>query len=130
MAIVWPSDLPQRPDSGTWVMTPQENRHSFKPEVGPAIVRPRATAMTFYFPNVRFSQVTDAQRHRFIDFYTFDTMGGVLPFTFMDPTDGRHWIYRFHADDNPPFNITSRSGHCGVHDITCSFVRLPQAMTL
>ena len=58
---VWPATLPQRPLSRDIKWTPQNNKVSFKPDVGPSIERRRGTAVAYdytaTFPPIDATQV-------------------------------------------------------------------------
>ncbi len=82
----WPASLPQKPLSGSWTRTPQNNRVAFEPSVGPPIVRRRGSVKV-HMSRGRFG-MTQAQIVTFETFFETDLKDGSLSFDWSDPETG------------------------------------------
>lgn len=100
----WPATLPQAPDGGGFEGGPQNNRLSFKPEIGPTIDRRRGSSKTHIY-SFKFSLLTPAQRAAFETFYSETLLDGTGTFYFDDPISGTTHTWKF-TDDNPPYNLS------------------------
>lgn len=101
----WP--FTGRAPFGGWRMTPQDNRASFQPEIGPPITRRRGTAKTKKWSATY--QLTSAEFDTFEAFFEDDLKDGSLSFTMPHPRtcdtatfkfdDGLYSVEEFGADE-------------------------------
>lgn len=83
MTASWPSDIPKQPLQGQWGYTPQSNKVSFQPEIGPSIDRRRGTSAGKNW-TATFS-MSRAQVSIFEAFFETTLASGVLPFNMNHP---------------------------------------------
>lgn len=117
---VWPATLPQKPFANKWTGSPQRNKASFQPEIGPSIDRRRGSSFTHVF-QAGFDFTSNAMVATFIAWFEDDLYDGTLPFEWDDPLDGLTYLWKFTSDD-PPYTINSHSGT--YHELTFKVVRL------
>ena len=115
----WPVTLPQEPDPGSWVRSPQDNRITFKPDVGPPIVRRRSTVRAHRY-DPAFSYLTDAGLVIFEDFFEGDLVDGSLHYLWLDPQSKIDFKWRIIA-----YNFDSIGA--ALHRLTMQIIRLPGA---
>ena len=93
----WPGSLPQLPMVEGNSVTLGDNRLSFKPDVGPPMLRARATKR---YDSVNFTfSMTRTQLNAFLAFYETDLVGGTGSFDYDDPTVGSLMTFSF---ESPP----------------------------
>lgn len=97
----WPED--EIPNNWTVDIQggPQQNKVSFKPDVGPSIDRRRASTITRTY-QVQCPGLTQTEYLAFVSFYHTTLKEGTLPFTAMDPFTGVEKTFKF-GDDNPAY---------------------------
>jgi len=115
----WPGTLPDRPLFDGWSWTPQDNKASFQPDVGPSIDRRRGTAVAFEY-DARFPPLSDAQVGYFETFFHTTLVGGTLHFLWADPVSGTSYKWKI-AD----YQINSLGA--GWHELSMKLMRLPGA---
>lgn len=93
MAESWPSTLPQVVLSDGFSQTIGDGRVRAKPDVGPALVRRRSSAMPKAMPCS--IDVDDDQWDDLMTFGETTLIGWTLPFTFPDPAGGSDLLVRF-----------------------------------
>lgn len=118
----WPDSLPQTPDADGWTGGPQNNRISFQPEIGEPITRRRGSASGHVF-QAQFSNLSDAQRAAFEEWFEDDLYDGTLSFTWDDPITGDSHTWML-MDEDPPYQFAAHGGS-GLHTLTCRLMRLP-----
>ena len=98
--IVWPQELPQRPERPPWEKQQPSARWTFQGDEGPAMTRPKGEIgqkMSMEF----------VMRHEqwlaFLKFWKLGTNGGVLPFDYLDPDTGELLEVRFDPDSKMDF---------------------------
>ena len=116
---VWPASLPQKPLTTGWAWTPQANKVSFKPSVGPSIERRRGTAVVYNY-SARFPPLTDAQLVTFEAFFDDDLKAGTLHFLWLDPVSGTN--YKWKIESYQVSNIAT-----SLHGLVLNLKRLPGA---
>ncbi len=79
---VWPSSLPQLPRQSGYTERMAENVIRQPMDVGPAKIRRRSTAAPK--PKTMVISLTAAQADTLESFYDNDTLGGALPFSWVD----------------------------------------------
>ncbi len=103
----WPAGLPQRPLPGM-SRSPQRNKVSFQPEIGPSIDRRRGSSsvhiIQMAFDLTSFDMVTE-----FENWFHNDLLDGIEPFLWEDPVDGNIYVWKF-ASEDPPYDISSQRG--------------------
>ena len=114
---VWPATLPQTPLMTGWAWSPQDNRVSFKPAVGPSIERRRGTAVVYNY-NARFPPLTDALLSTFETWYHGDLKSGTLHYLWLDPVSGTNLKWKIES-----YQINNIS--TGVHGLLLNLKRLP-----
>lgn len=114
----WPASIPQTPQAGQWTGSPQPNRAEFRPDVGPAIVRRRASSSVREY-SASFPPMTAAQLATFEAWYEDDLYDGSLPFNWADPDTGVTYSWRF-LDS---YQVTSEGGE-GLFMMNCKLQRL------
>ncbi len=115
----WPVTLPQRPVIGGWSRTPQDNRVVFQPDVGPPIVRRRATVRAHDY-EATFPTLTDAHLVTFDAFFETDLADGSLHYLWIDPVNGTDYKWRV-------VSHTVVSIGAGQNRLTMKLIRLPGA---
>jgi hypothetical protein len=116
---VWPATLPQNPLISGWQWTPQKNKVSFKPAVGPAIERRRGTAVVYNY-TTRFPPLTDAQLVTFETWFHDTLASGTLHFLWLDPVSGTNYKWKIEA-----YQINSIAP--SLHGLFLNLKRLPGA---
>ncbi len=119
---VWPVTLPQKPVVGGWSRTPQDNRVVFQPDVGPPIVRRRATVRAHNY-EATFPVITDAQLVIFDAFFETDLADGSLHYLWFDPVSGTDHKWRI-------VSYTVDAIGAAQHRLTMQVIRLPGAATI
>lgn len=117
---VWPASLPQRPLAEKWSWSPQSNKISFKPELGPSIDRRRGSSTLRIYQGTWDFTSADMVAV-FETWFETDLYEGLLQFQMVDPLDGAIYNWKFSADDQP-YQIVSHRGT--YHEMTCKLVRL------
>lgn len=96
----WPPELPQVPLLQGYSETPADRRLSFRPDVGPAIMRQRAdfkyAAVAGPFAMSGFQVVV------FETFWDVTTAGGTLPFDWIHPRKKSEISVIFDPESPPP----------------------------
>ena len=116
---VWPPAMPQKPLMTGWGWTPQDNRVSFKPAIGPSIERRRGTAVVYNY-SARFPPLTDALLSTFETWYHGDLKSGTLHYLWLDPVSGTN--YKWKIESYQISNIST-----GLHGLLLKLKRLPGA---
>lgn len=116
---VWPASLPQRPSADDWSWTPQDNRVTFKPDVGGTLSRRRASAFAKEY-RATFPPVTDAQLATFETFYEDDLVDGSLHYLWTDPIDATSYKWKINS-------YSVKSLGAGWHEVSMEMSRLPGA---
>lgn len=101
----WPGTLPQAPLVDGWQMELSDNRYTFQPRQGRAMLRQKQT-QDIDIQDVRF-YLTAAQLTTFLTFFRTTLGHGTLSFTFTDVVSGVSYDYQF-SGTNP--QITSPDG--------------------
>jgi hypothetical protein len=114
----WPSNLPQTP-LYSFSEQRQRNVAAFKPEVGPAKLRRRSTAVPTD-ANAVFV-MTDAQVDEFTDFYVDDLEDGSLPFDWVHPVIGTEYTWVFDSEEAPTVERVAPD----VNNVKCKLQRMP-----
>lgn len=96
----WPATLPQDAAVDGFSHSPQANKVSFQPDVGPSIDRRRATAKVKLL-NITLPPVTAGQVAIFDAFFENDLKDGVLPFDWKDPITGAAASMKFGSGEQP-----------------------------
>jgi hypothetical protein len=96
MADPWPATLPQVVLSQPFAEQVGDGRIRHQPDVGPAIIRRRSTAMSGRMSCAIV--VSDAQWDDLLEFGADTLLGWSLPFTFPNPADGVSILVRFGED--------------------------------
>lgn len=113
--VAWPASLPQSPLFEGNSVSLGDNRVSFKPDVGRALVRRRYTTRD---DTVSFTfRMSRAQLVDFLSFYNTDLGDGVLEFTYDDPTIDDTRTYTF---ERPPNYSYVKPLYV---DVTCVWMR-------
>lgn len=90
---VWPATIPQNPVLGGWTWKAQDNKVSFKPEIGPSIERRRGTAIVHNY-DAKFPPFTAAEVATFETWFQDDLKSGTLHFLMDDPTSGTSFKWK------------------------------------
>jgi len=115
----WPASLPQKPLISGFSQSPQDNRVSFRPDVGPPIERRRATVrMQLY--KMQFPPMTATQLATFEAWFHDDLADGSLHFLWADPVSGTSYKWKIES-------YSSEWGPHGKHDLLMNINRLPGA---
>jgi len=96
---VWPTAVPDGPESGTYAETRIPNGSTFQPDVGPP-TQFRRTTLKVSSVRATFSWST-AQRDAFLSFYDDDLDGGVRPFLWTNPVYNVEGRYSFDIASGP-----------------------------
>lgn len=113
--VAWPASLPQSPLFEGNSVALGDNRVSFKPDVGRALVRRRYTTRD---DTVSFTfRMSRAQLVDFLSFYNTDLGDGVLEFTYDDPTIDENRTFTF---ERPPSYAYVKPLYV---DVTCVWMR-------
>ncbi|MFA7279820.1 MAG: hypothetical protein WC100_06970 [Sterolibacterium sp.] len=106
--IYWPVALPLRPQGGSYKITPQNNRVSFEPEVGPTLDRRRSTS-TNITVTADFDLTSFYMKTVFEEWYKDELMDGILPFMWEDPTECVEYEWKFYGK-SAPYSIVANRG--------------------
>lgn len=94
MATAWPTaDAPFKILLDSFSEELEDNRYRFKPDVGPAIMRRKASVRTDIMKGAALWTLTQYQAA--LDFYTSDLQDGTLPFTATHPRTGLTTTFQF-----------------------------------
>jgi hypothetical protein len=121
MIPVWPADLPQTPQRGSFSGGPKNSRVSFQPDRGPPIDRLGDTAETLQKSAV-FPQIKTATLDVFRAWFSTDLRRGTLPYAWRDPIDGLAWRWKIVGED---LDYEEASRGATLHDLTLRLLRLP-----
>jgi len=120
MVATWPLVNRKSPDAAQYTESPQSNRISFEPEVGPTIDRRRGTAAATAL-SMQFTGITDDERQTFEDWYRDTLFDGVLPFVWVDPIRGVTASFKFTKET---YQLQPHAG-AQEHDLSFRLLRLP-----
>lgn len=105
MPVAWPADLPQCPLLENLIYSPEPNVSSFKPDVGPSLVYPRA-GDSGAFSNFSFL-MTRAQVMSFDVFFRNDLLFGTYNFLMRDPITHDFEEFQIVPESSPEYSWTS-----------------------
>lgn len=117
---VWPATLPQAPLVDSWTGGPQRNKVSFKPEIGPPIVRRRGTSRVVIWEGT-FPPFSADQLDDFEEFFATDLKDGTLAFNWTDPVHGDTGLWTF-SDDDPPYKVSA--GAASLYNLSMKLIRI------
>lgn len=115
----WPGTLPQKPTIGGWTWAPQNNKVSFRPDIGPAVERRRGTAVSHDY-NAGFPHLSSAQVAIFETFYQDTLKAGTLHYLWNDPVNATSYKWKIES-----YQINSVGGDW--FGLTMKMHRLPGA---
>ena len=99
MPLMWPEDLP-KPLLRGYSDSPTDRRLSWKPDVGPPIMRQRAN---YSYGSVTCSfMLTAGQAATLEAFWDYHTAGGTLPFSWEHPRTRETITACFDPESQPP----------------------------
>lgn len=103
--IVWPLELPQRPQRSPWQKQQPSSRWTFQGDEGPAMTRPKGESgqkMSMEFVMRHEQWLT------FLNFWKVGINGGVLPFDYRDPDSGDLLEVRFDPSSETDFTVKAK----------------------